>query len=255
MSEITILHAIPIIGTLLLLEGLLSADNALVMAVMVRPLPKHQQKRALWYGIFGAFVFRFIMLVFAIWIIKLWYLRGAGAAYLAYLTIHHFWPTARAKVEGNASSKVSGFWMTVLLVNLMDCAFAIDSVLAAVGLSENIWIVFTGVVLGIVAVRVAAGQFLKVLERWPALEDVAYLLIGWIALKLFVESYGMFVGNRDIHLPQAVFWCGMATIAVGGTVWAILKPSRAIAPPCAGKARELPSDLPNMDADPDETKP
>jgi YkoY family integral membrane protein len=226
MSEVTILNAIPIIGTLVLLEGLLSADNALVMAVMVRPLPKHQQKRALWYGIFGAFVFRFIMLVFAIWIIKLWYLRAAGAAYLAYLTIHHFWPRARSETGEVKSAVRHGFWTTVLLVNLMDCAFAIDSVLAAVGLSDNIWIVFTGVVLGIIAVRVAAGQFLIVLEKWPSLENVAYALIGWIALKLFVESCGMFVGNREIHLPELVFWLGMAVIAIGGGIWAILSPKK-----------------------------
>ena len=172
MSELTILNAIPIIGTLIVLEGLLSADNALVMAVMVRPLPKHQRKRALWYGILGAFVFRFIMLVFAIWIIKLWYLRAAGAAYLAYLTIQHFWPKHAVK-EDERAAKVAGFWTTVLMVNLMDCAFAIDSVLAAVGLSSNLWIVFTGVVLGIVAVRLAAGEFLRLLERWPSLESVA----------------------------------------------------------------------------------
>jgi len=222
MSEVTILNAIPIIGTLVLLEGLLSADNALVMAVMVRPLPKPQQKRALWYGIFGAFVFRFIMLVFAIWIIKLWYLRAAGAAYLAYLTTQHFRLHGSKKTGKEQAARVHGFWMTVLIVNLMDCAFAIDSVLAAVGLSDNIWIVFTGVVLGIIAVRVAAGQFLIVLEKWPALENVAYALIGWIAVKLFVESYGMFVNNRAIHLPEWVFWVGMAGIAVGGSVWAIL---------------------------------
>jgi YkoY family integral membrane protein len=255
MNEVTILHAIPIIGTLVVLEGLLSADNALVMAIMVRPLPKHQQKRALWYGIAGAFVFRFVMLVFAIWIIRLWYLRGAGAAYLAYLTIHHFWPKGSDKMEAERSAKVQGFWMTVLLVNLMDCAFAIDSVLAAVGLSENIWIVFTGVVLGIVAVHVAAGQFLKVLERWPALENVAYLLIGWISLKLFVESYGMFVGDRGIRLPEVVLWVGMAVIAAGGTIWAILKPTRVVTTPVIGRYRDVREDLPDSGPDSDEQRP
>jgi len=239
MSEITILNAIPIIGTLIVLEGLLSADNALVMAVMVRPLPKHQRKRALWYGILGAFVFRFIMLVFAIWIIKLWYLRAAGAAYLAYLTIQHFWPKRAIKEESVEAPKTAGFWTTVLMVNLMDCAFAIDSVLAAVGLSSNLWIVFTGVVLGIVAVRLAAGEFLRLLERWPSLESVAYMLIGWISLKLFVESYGMAVGNSDIHLPEIVFWIGMGVIAIVGTTRAIRHPSSAITPPALSESREV----------------
>jgi YkoY family integral membrane protein len=247
LNEIGILHAITIIGTLIVLEGLLSADNALVMAIMVRPLPKHQQKRALWYGIVGAFVFRFIMLVFAIWIIKLWYLRGAGAAYLAYLAIEHFW-SKRGGEEQHRQAKAHGFWMTVLLVNLMDCAFAMDSVLVAVGLSDNIWIVFTGVALGIVAVRVAAGAFLKVLEKWPALENVAYLLIGWVAIKLFVESYGMYVGDRSIKLPEFVIWTGMAVLGIGGSIWAILRPEHTIVPP-AGSPTDVPDDLPEVGQD------
>jgi YkoY family integral membrane protein len=220
MTEISLGQALSIILTLVVLEGLLSADNALVMAIMVRPLPKGQQKRALMYGIVGAFVFRFLMLIAAYWIIKLWYLRAAGAAYLAYLTAQHF----RHRLGGKKVDfdvKPVGFWKTVLVVNLVDCVFAIDSVLVAVGLSSHLLIVFIGVALGIVAVRIAAGGFIKVLEKWPALEDVAYLLIGWISLKLFVESYGMFVGDPHIEMPKVIMWSGMALIAVGGTLNAI----------------------------------
>src|SRR5512142_224213 len=97
MTEAVLLHSLSIIVTLVILESLLSADNALVMAILVRPLPKHQQKRALMYGIAGAFVFRFLMLLFAILIIKLWYLRAAGGAYLAYLAGEHFQHRLRGK--------------------------------------------------------------------------------------------------------------------------------------------------------------
>ena len=76
--------------TLVLLEGLLSADNALVLAVMVRHLPKHQQTRALRYGIWGAFVFRLIAVVFAYQLIQFWFLKVIGGAYLIYLTLKHF---------------------------------------------------------------------------------------------------------------------------------------------------------------------
>ena len=219
MEQYLTAHTFTIIATLVLLEGLLSADNALVMAVIVRPLPKQQQKKALYYGIAGAFFFRFLMLLTATWIIKLWYLRLAGALYLGWLTFQHF----RHRMAGHKDfeAKPAGFWKTVLVLNLIDCAFAIDSVLAAVGLSDDIVIVFTGVALGIVAVRVAAGSFIKVLEKWPALEDVAYALIGWIALKLTIEAYGMYVGNTEIELPHWLFWTGMGAIAGGGTLYAI----------------------------------
>ncbi len=221
MTETTLIHALSIIVTLVILESLLSADNALVMAILVRPLPKHQQKPALMYGILGAFVFRFLMLVFAIWIIKLWYLRAAGGAYLGYLTAEHFWHRRRGKKHEFVPPKPAGFWKTVLVVNLVDCAFAIDSVLVAVGLSDDILIVFVGVALGIVAVRIAAGGFIKILERWPGLEDVAYLLIGWISLKLFIESYGMLIKDLEVEMPSVVFWVGMGAIALGGTLDAV----------------------------------
>jgi YkoY family integral membrane protein len=218
-------EGLTIIGTLILLEGLLSADNALVMAVMVRPLPKPQQKRALYYGILGAFFFRFLMLATAHWIIKLWYLRAAGAAYLAWLTFAHF--RNRAQGERDYELKKPGFWYTVIMVNLMDCAFAIDSVLVAVGLSNDLIIIFVGVALGIVAVRVAAGGFLKLLEKWPAIEDVAYILIGWISIKLFVESYGMMIGEH-IEFPELIFWAGMGAIAIFGTLYAIRKAPKEV---------------------------
>lgn len=220
MPEISLGQAVYVILTLVVLEGLLSADNALVMAIMVRPLPKEQQKRALMYGIAGAFVFRFLMLIAAYWIIKLWYLRAGGAAYLAYLAAQHFRHRLRGK-KTDFEVKPAGFWKTVLMVNLVDCVFAIDSVLVAVGLSSHLVIVFLGVALGIIAVRIAAGGFIKILEKWPALEDVAYLLIAWIAVKLFVESYGMFAGDPHIEMPAVIVWSGMALIAVGGTFHAI----------------------------------
>src|SRR5258708_3156906 len=77
------------IGTLVLLEGLLSGDNALVLAVMVRHLPKEKQKRALRYGIWGAFLFRLIAIVFASLLLQFWQLKVAGGLYLLYLAVSH----------------------------------------------------------------------------------------------------------------------------------------------------------------------
>ena len=227
MAETSLVQALTIILTLVVLEGLLSADNALVMAVLVRPLPKDQQKRALMYGVAGAFFFRFLMLLTAVWIIKLWYLRAAGAAYLAYLVWEHFRNRFRGKRHEFVPPKPAGFWKTVVIVNLADAAFAIDSVLVAVGLSDNIWLVFTGVALGIVAVRVAAGAFIKVLERWPGLEDVAYLLVAWISVKLSIESYGMATNNVHAEMPEVVFWIGMGAIVLGGVFDSLRKEKSA----------------------------
>jgi YkoY family integral membrane protein len=228
LTEAYLVHALTVVATLIVLEGLLSADNALVLAVLVRHLPKPQQKKALLYGIIGAFGFRFVMLLAASWIIRFWYLSAAGAAYLAYLSITHFITHSRG-VDHEKPVKGRGFWSTVVVVELTDVAFAVDSVIAAVALSNELWLVYTGGMLGIIAMRFAAGGFLRVLEKWPGLEHMAYGLVGWIAVKLGFRSFEMATGHTDVELPSWIFWSGMGLIAIGGTLWAILRPNKEIA--------------------------
>lgn len=228
MTEAYLVHAITVIGTLIVLEGLLSADNALVLAVLVKHLPKVQQKKALLYGIVGAFFFRFVMLVTAAWIIKFWYLSALGAGYLAYLTVRHF--VVHSLPDNKEKPRKSpGFWHTVVTVEITDVAFAVDSVVAAVALSNELWLIYTGGMLGIIAMRFAAGGFLKLLERYPGLEHMAYGLVGWISIKLGFKSYEMFIGHSEIQMNHWVFWIGMAVIGIGGTAWAVLSGKRGFA--------------------------
>lgn len=196
-----------IIFTIAALEGLLSADNALVLAVLVRCLPKDQHKKALLYGIGGAFIFRFLAILSAATLIRYWYLQALGALYLAYLAVKHFAVHTSGKPKVH---KAQGFWKVVMLVELTDIAFAIDSILAAVALTRNIWLVYTGGILGMIFMRYAASWFIKLLERFPLLEHSAYLVIGWIAVKLGLESISNWQasigGTWHYKLPPLFFW-------------------------------------------------
>ena len=123
---------------LIVLEGLLAADNAVVMAVMVKHLPVEQQKKALFYGLLGAFVFRFATLFMISFLVDVWQVQAIGALYLLFIAVHNIYGKYAKKNEedkGEKSKKKSGFWMTVLKVELADIAFAIDSMLAAVALA------------------------------------------------------------------------------------------------------------------------
>jgi YkoY family integral membrane protein len=193
------------IGWLVILEGLLSADNALVLAVMVRHLPRYQQKKALRYGIWGAFLFRLIAVIFASYLLAFWWLKVLGGVYLLYLAIHHFLAGDHDDPERRERAG-AGFWMTVVNVEIADIAFSIDSILAAVAMSEKLpahienmtvgpWpllgpvplkliIVYIGGVLGIIAMRMVAGVFLILLERFKGLAEGAYLLVAWIGVAL-----------------------------------------------------------------------
>ncbi len=180
------------IGLLVLLEALLSADNALVLAILVLGLPKRQQRKALRYGIVGAFAFRIAAVLLAIHLIQFGVVKLVGAAYLLYLSYHHFFGHATAeerRVIKRATPwlGLSPFLATVVKVELTDVVFAVDSILVAVAMSPKTWVVITGGLLGIVAMRFVIGQLLVLVRRYPALVDGAFVIIAWVAVKLVLE--------------------------------------------------------------------
>lgn len=195
------------IGLLILLEGLLSADNALVLAILVLGLPREQQKRALRYGILGAFGFRFLAVLLASHLMEMNWVKAAGGLYLLYLALDHFRKRdhdAPHKVpEAKPAWGLSAFWATVVRVELIDIAFSIDSILVAVALSPKLWVVVTGGILGIIAMRLVAGRFIALIRRYPALVDGAFIIIAWIGIKLLLE-YGFHAGWLGWQIPKAI---------------------------------------------------
>jgi len=195
---------------LIALEGILAADNALVMAVMVKHLPDEQRKKALFYGLAGAFVFRFASLFIIALLVDVWQVQAVGAIYLIFLSLNHVLRHVVRKKEkekiNQDPSKVqgSGFWMTVLKVELADIAFAVDSILAAVALAVTLrptnlppiggmdggqfLVIFAGGLIGLIIMRFAANYFVSLLHRKPGLETAAYLVVGWVGVKLAVYT-------------------------------------------------------------------
>jgi len=232
------------VSFLVLLEALLSADNALVLAIMVRHLPKNLQRKALLYGLGGAFALRTAAIVLAAYIIGFWWLQLIGALYLLYLPIAHFIHAASGK--GHGDSKKAGFWATVVYLNLVDTAFALDSVIVAVAVVDTVrhpdklWVVIAGAIIGIVILRFAAGYFIRLLERYPTLDHVAYLLVGWAGVKLVFISGHSFEKWYDQknpasplnftmpEMPSSIFWGGMALIVGIGSFFAFRSGPRAL---------------------------
>jgi len=193
------------IGLLVALEGLLSADNAMVLAVLVLGLPKDEQKKALRYGIVGAFVFRTIATLLAVYLISLGWVKLLGAGYLLFLVYQHFTggDSAERQIAPRARPAfgLSAFWATVVKVEFTDIVFAIDSILVAVAMSPKTWVVVTGGLLGIVMMRLVIGKLLSLVERYPPLVDGAFVIIAWVAIKLFAE-YLHTEGYLALEIPK-----------------------------------------------------
>jgi YkoY family integral membrane protein len=206
------------VGFLVFLEGILSIDNALVLAMLARDLPHDLQKRALAYGLIGAIVFRMLSLTIVTYLMRWIWVKFLGGGYLVLIALKHFFRPTPQKPHTLAGHSMRSFWKTVILIELTDIAFAIDSILAAVAVTKKFWVVFTGGFLGVVLMRIAASQFLKLLDRFPRFESTAYQLVLLIGAKLILE--GCELPGVDFHDSSHwvfwAFWAAMGTIVVVG---------------------------------------
>jgi YkoY family integral membrane protein len=203
------------IGLLVFLEGLLSADNALVMAVMILGLPRQDQQKALRYGLVGAFAFRILATVLAAHLIQIGWVKLLGGLYLMYLSWHHFFASGSAEERGQPKKArawlgLSALWATVVKVELVNLAFSIDSILVAVAMSPKLWVILAGGLLGIIAMRLVVGQLLSLVRRYPSLVDGAFVIIAWIGVKLLVEYLHM-AGYIHFEINK---WVSFVLIAV-----------------------------------------
>jgi YkoY family integral membrane protein len=203
---------LPIIGMLIVIESLLSVDNAAVLATMVAKLPKEQRDKALKYGIFGAYFFRGVCLILAGFLVTIWWLKPVGGLYLLYL-VYDWWKgkqTATTEddfdqvdVEGSwiyrmTVGAIGSFWATVALVEVMDLTFSIDNVLAVVAYTNNTVVIFIGVFIGILAMRFVAQGFVKLMEKYEFLETAAFVVIAILGIKLALSGLEGIHGNPTI---------------------------------------------------------
>lgn len=240
-------HDLAVVGLLVVLEGVLSIDNALVLGLLAKRLPKRERARALTWGLVGAFVFRFIAIAVANVLLRVRWVKLVGGLYLLYVAGKYFWELWSERnspddesdetANGNDESEVrkAGFWSTVLVIELTDIAFAVDSIVAAMGVIQGpgqqehqgwhpkLWVVITGGMLGVILMRYAAVVFIKLLERFPRFETAAYLLVLVIGAKLVLDWH-FNIPNQppvlDFHSPKTfsfwAFWLLMlASFCVG----------------------------------------
>lgn len=228
---------------LIALEGVLAADNALVLAIMVKHLPEKQRKRALFYGLAGAFLFRFGSLFLISFLVNVWQIQAIGALYLLFISANHLLKKHVLKKEKKRIKSVnevskSGFWMTVLKVEVADIAFAVDSILAAIALALTLTptgffsigdldggqflVVLIGGLIGVVIMRFAATYFVRILHRKPGLETAAFFIVGWVGIKLIVYTLAHpDVGVLPHTFPESTlwkwtFWSVLVAIAILG---------------------------------------
>jgi YkoY family integral membrane protein len=213
-----------IILNLIVIESLLSVDNAAVLARMVMHLPEVQRKSALRFGILLAYIFRGACLLFASALIRITWLKLLSGAYLVYLFSNFFYKKFRntTKTEEKKMPKrmfnfLSPFLSTVLMVEFMDLSFSIDNVFAAVAFTDNIFLVCTGVFIGIIAMRIVAGYFVALMKRFPFLETIALIVIGLLGMKLCLSFFAPYIKGgilKHIDSHKTDLYFSMLTVSI-----------------------------------------
>ena len=231
-----------VILNLVILECLLSIDNAAVLATMVLDLPEKQRGKALKYGIIGAYLFRGVCLIFASYLIQFMWLKAVGGVFLIWLCAKNFISKKTPETADDLLNKKENrfyrfvnnhfgkFWSTVALIEVMDLAFSMDNVFVAVAFSDNIYLIWIGVFIGILAMRFVAQGFVKLLEKFPELTAVAFIVIGVLGVKLvasfgcdFYPEYG-FCQFLNGHNADMIISAGTVVMFLAPVIYRLLNP-------------------------------
>lgn len=241
ISASELFEAVPVIVSLIVIEGLLSVDNALAIAAMANHLPGKQKYLALRLGILGAYVFRGLALAVVTWIAENIWLNILGSAYLIYLMSSHLSRHEQGEHAQLRKRRSPGLVATVVQIELMDLSLSLDNVVAAVALApkdavtgdRELWVVYAGVFIGILALRVLAGYCIKLLQRFPILANTAFLLVGYVGFILLAELLSTFPfwPGEPVHVHSWQKFIGVVIItavtllyARRGVVYALLQP-------------------------------
>ncbi|KPL91874.1 TerC family protein [Herpetosiphon geysericola] len=209
-----IFDILQIVFLLVFLEGILSIDNAAVLGAMVAHLPQDQpipwpkwlqwmqghgerflgmqQAAALKVGLIGAYVGRGLMLAVAFIITENPWVLAIGSGYLVWLSVNHFahlYRRDQVDEHGTTKQRVTGFWQTVLIIEMIDLAFSLDNVVVAVSADpqKRFWVIGLGVAIGILVMRFAAQIFTNLIEWEPNLEHAAFALLLAIGAESVIK--------------------------------------------------------------------
>jgi len=231
---------LPVIASLVIIEGLLSVDNVFGIAALAKELPHHQHRKAIRLGMAGAYVFRVLALLVAAWFIANTWIRWIGAGYLVWLMCSHLTRHDPRDDAPEKPKRVAPSLIGALLqIGLMDLSLSMDNVIAAVGLAPKdpvtqipvMWPIYTGVLFAILALQAIAPHALRLLKRYPVLEPTAFILIGFVGgILIYEESYHV-ITRAVLHIPSLVKFAGIVLIVFVAMLYSTTASTRRLLDP------------------------
>jgi YjbE family integral membrane protein len=204
---------------------ILSGDNAVVIALAARNLPRRQQKSAIFLGSAAAIALRVVLTVFAVQLLQYPYLKLVGAALL-------FWIGAKLLLPENDGDEhaeaTSGLWSAVRTILIADLVMSLDNVIAVAAAAETgppqarLALLVIGLGLSIPLIIVGSQVLLMLMSRWPIIITMGAALLGFVAGEMAVTDPAIdaWFHSQFGHIDYAVaILCAVSVVAIG-LVWA-----------------------------------
>ena len=206
----------PLLPVIVSLELVLSADNAVALASITKNLNNIDlQRKALNIGIFIALLLRILVILTAQFFLNFWPVKLIGGIYLISLSISKFLSlnnnVSDKNINENSEKSNISLFKVILLLSVTDLAFSIDSITAAVAISDQFLLVITGAIIGVIALRFTSGLFIKWLEIYINLEKAGYIAVGLIGIKLIIQLV-LF----KLVIPEYLFFLVMLFLFIWG---------------------------------------
>ncbi|MBZ8180052.1 MAG: DUF475 domain-containing protein [Oscillatoria sp. PMC 1051.18] len=204
-------HTPLILLILVLLEAVLSADNAVALASIAQGLEDPKlQRSALNFGLVAAYVLRIALIITATWVVQFWQFEVAGAAYLLWLVFNYF-SSPEDEDHNRKGSQFSTLWQAIPIIAITDLAFSLDSVTTAIAVSDQTWLIIAGGTMGVIALRFLAGLFIRWLDEYTHLEDAGYITVGFVGIRLLLKAL-----KPDFVPPEWVMIVAIAAVFIWG---------------------------------------
>ena len=173
------------LAQIMMINIMLSGDNAVVIAMASRALPKEQQRKAILFGSFGAILLRVILTFFAVVLLALPFLKILGAVLLGWIGIQLLIPdTSEAELDGH-----SNLWAAIKTIIVADLVMSLDNVLGVAAAAKgNVVLLVVGLVISIPLIIYGSTIILKLMNRWPVIITIGGGILGWVAGEMLVTD-------------------------------------------------------------------
>lgn len=196
-----------ILLVLIVLEAVLSADNAIALAAIAQGLEDSKmQRQALNIGLVVAYVLRICLILTATWVIQFWQFELLGAMYLLWLVFDYFINDDDELESDRKHRKFSSLWQIIPTIAVTDLAFSLDSVTTAIAIADETWLIIAGGTIGVITLRFLAELFIRWLKEYTYLEDAGFITVGFVGLRLLLKAI-----FPDLIIPE---WVTIAVVVV-----------------------------------------